>query len=76
METKNTSLFAIKEQDVLPLYFHEDKDVSKEVLKALYNAGIRTIEYTNRGEAALENFQVLNRLAMRNLRESTWVWAR
>ena len=25
--------------------------------KALYEAGIRTVEYTNRGEAALENFK-------------------
>src|SRR6185295_17027079 len=30
-----------------------------EVLKALYEAGIRTVEYTNRGEAALKNFEKL-----------------
>ena len=49
----------IQQQGVLPLYFHEDADVSIEVLKALYNAGIRVIEYTNRGETALANFKKL-----------------
>jgi 2-dehydro-3-deoxyphosphogluconate aldolase / (4S)-4-hydroxy-2-oxoglutarate aldolase len=46
----------IKDQGVLPLFFYKDADVSVEVLRALYQAGIRTVEYTNRGEAALNNF--------------------
>lgn len=49
----------IAEQGVLPLYFHPDPKVSVAVLKALYAAGIRAVEYTNRGEAALENFKLL-----------------
>jgi len=49
----------IAEQGVLPLYFHPDAEVSVEVLKALYAAGIRAVEYTNRGEAALDNFKLL-----------------
>ncbi len=49
----------IAEQGVLPLYFHPDPTVSIEVLKALYAAGIRAVEYTNRGEAALDNFKLL-----------------
>ena len=49
----------IAEQGVLPLYFHPDPTVSVEVLKALYAAGIRAVEYTNRGEAALDNFKLL-----------------
>jgi 2-dehydro-3-deoxyphosphogluconate aldolase/(4S)-4-hydroxy-2-oxoglutarate aldolase len=47
----------IHQQGLLPLYFHEDADVSIEILKALYNAGIRIIEYTNRGDNALTNFK-------------------
>ena len=46
-------------QGILPLYFHPDPEVSKEVLRAVYRSGIRTIEYTNRGESALENFKLL-----------------
>ena len=49
----------IQKQGVLPLYFHEDAAVSIEVLKALYEAGIRVIEYTNRGDNAFANFKQL-----------------
>jgi len=50
------------QQGVLPLYFNKDEEVSIAVLKALYEAGIRTVEYTNRGEAALNNFKVLRKV--------------
>jgi len=46
----------------LPLYFYKDTTVSMEVLKALYAAGIRAVEYTNRGEAALQNFKEMRKL--------------
>ncbi|RYF52941.1 MAG: hypothetical protein EOO39_41475 [Cytophagaceae bacterium] len=47
---------AIIQQGILPLYFNPDETVSVDILKALYNAGIKAVEYTNRGEAALKNF--------------------
>ena len=47
----------IIEQGILPLYFNADETVSVEVLRAIYKAGIRAVEYTNRGEAALNNFK-------------------
>jgi 2-dehydro-3-deoxyphosphogluconate aldolase/(4S)-4-hydroxy-2-oxoglutarate aldolase len=50
---------AIRAQGILPLYYHADADVSREVLQAIYRAGIRAVEYTNRGEAALRNFSQL-----------------
>ena len=43
----------------MPLFFYKDAKVSVEVLRALYSAGVRSVEYTNRGEAALENFKRL-----------------
>jgi 2-dehydro-3-deoxyphosphogluconate aldolase / (4S)-4-hydroxy-2-oxoglutarate aldolase len=49
----------IKQQKMLPLYFHKDKDVSIDILKALYKAGIKAVEYTNRGAEAVENFKAL-----------------
>ncbi|WP_375582373.1 bifunctional 4-hydroxy-2-oxoglutarate aldolase/2-dehydro-3-deoxy-phosphogluconate aldolase [Cyclobacterium xiamenense] len=57
MSKKETILHKIPEQALLPLYFDKDETVSLEVLKALYGAGIRMVEYTNRGEAALSNFK-------------------
>jgi 2-dehydro-3-deoxyphosphogluconate aldolase/(4S)-4-hydroxy-2-oxoglutarate aldolase len=47
---------AIVQQGILPLYFNPDETVSVEVLRSIYKAGIKAVEYTNRGEAALKNF--------------------
>ena len=49
---------------MLPLYFNPDETVSVDVLKAIYKAGVKAVEYTNRGEAALSNFRKL--VAVRN----------
>jgi 2-dehydro-3-deoxyphosphogluconate aldolase/(4S)-4-hydroxy-2-oxoglutarate aldolase len=57
MSKKSEILQLVPAQGVLPLFFHKDAEVSIGVLKALYEAGVRTIEYTNRGEAALVNFK-------------------
>jgi 2-dehydro-3-deoxyphosphogluconate aldolase/(4S)-4-hydroxy-2-oxoglutarate aldolase len=62
MEKKDAVLKLIPEQGILPLYFYKDTEVTLEVLRALYRAGIRTVEYTNRGEAALKNFSAMRAL--------------
>ena len=62
MDKKNEILKLIPEQGVLPLFFYKDPEVSIGVLKALYSAGIRTVEYTNRGEAALKNFKEMRKV--------------
>lgn len=62
MEKKDVLLALIPQQGLLPLYFYKDSNVSIEVLKALYSAGIRAVEYTNRGEAALQNFKDMRKI--------------
>jgi 2-dehydro-3-deoxyphosphogluconate aldolase/(4S)-4-hydroxy-2-oxoglutarate aldolase len=62
MSKKVELLKLIPEQGILPLYFHKDEQTSIELLKSLYAAGIRAVEYTNRGEAALSNFQAMRKL--------------
>ena len=62
MGKKAAILELIPQQGILPLYFYKDTTVSMEVLKALYAAGIRAVEYTNRGEAALQNFKEMRKL--------------
>lgn len=59
MADKHTILNSILTQGMLPLYFYEDADVSLKIAETLYRAGVRVIEYTNRGAAALANFQYL-----------------
>ncbi len=62
MNKKEQLLKLIPEQGILPLYFNKDTQTSIELLKALYSAGIRTVEYTNRGAAALENFKEMRKV--------------
>jgi len=52
---------AIIQQGVLPLYFHPDEETSIKILQALYESGIRVIEYTNRGKQALRNFRSIKK---------------
>ena len=47
----------IIKQGVLPLYYSSDEAISIEVIKAIYKAGIRAVEYTHRGEPAFNNFK-------------------
>ncbi|UAY55824.1 beta/alpha barrel domain-containing protein [Arachidicoccus terrestris] len=49
----------ITHQGILPLFFHKRREVSLSTLQALYSAGIRVVEYTNRGQEALENFKAM-----------------
>lgn len=62
MDKKSAILELIPAQGILPLYFYKDTEVTINVLKALYSAGIRAVEYTNRGEAALKNFREMRKV--------------
>ncbi|KNB61675.1 ketohydroxyglutarate aldolase [Chryseobacterium sp. Hurlbut01] len=44
-------------QGALPLYYNADETVTIDILKSLYKAGIRAVEYTSRGESAFSNFK-------------------
>src|SRR5204862_880409 len=55
---------AIVKQGMLPLYFNSSEEVSLDVLKAIYRVGVKAVEYTNRGDAALANFKKM--VALRN----------
>jgi 2-dehydro-3-deoxyphosphogluconate aldolase/(4S)-4-hydroxy-2-oxoglutarate aldolase len=53
---KQQAIQALLEQKLLPLFYNDSAETSIAILRALYDAGIRTVEYTNRGENALNNF--------------------
>jgi 2-dehydro-3-deoxyphosphogluconate aldolase / (4S)-4-hydroxy-2-oxoglutarate aldolase len=56
MSNINKAIEGIIQQGMLPLYFNADETVSVEILRTIYCAGVKVVEYTNRGEAALKNF--------------------
>ena len=56
-KTKDECFHAIVQQGALPLFYYKDVDVSMEVIRSLYKAGIRVMEFTNRAEGALEVYR-------------------
>ena len=64
MSKSQKAIDAVVAQGILPLYFNPDETVSIEILRAIHKAGIKAVEYTNRGEAAFNNFKKM--VAVRN----------
>ncbi|MBA6152817.1 bifunctional 4-hydroxy-2-oxoglutarate aldolase/2-dehydro-3-deoxy-phosphogluconate aldolase [Gelidibacter maritimus] len=52
---------------LVPLFYHDDVEVSKKVLKACYDGGARLLEFTSRGDFAFEIFAELNKYALSEL---------
>lgn len=67
MNNKQAVTESILKQRMLPLYFHEDTEVSMQVARTLYKAGVRVFEYTNRGDAAFKNFAALKELQQKEM---------
>jgi 2-dehydro-3-deoxyphosphogluconate aldolase/(4S)-4-hydroxy-2-oxoglutarate aldolase len=58
---------AMKDTGMIPLFFHNDIELSKQVLKACYDGGARLMEFTARGDFAHEVFGELTKYAMKQL---------
>src|SRR5215213_5974314 len=67
MPKKESVLNGVLQQRLLPLFYHDDAQVCVGILQALYNAGVRLVEYTHRGPNALVNFGVMKHEASRNM---------
>lgn len=59
----------MKNQGLVPLFYHDDLQLSKQVLTACYRGGARLLEFTNRGDYAHEIFGELNKFAANQLPE-------
>ena len=44
------------ETGMVPVLYHHDIEIAKQVVKACYNGGVRAFEFTNRGDFAHEVF--------------------
>ncbi len=58
---------AMKQTGLVPLFFNNDIELSKNVLKACYNGGARLLEFTARGDFAHEVFGELVKYAIKEL---------
>lgn len=57
----------MNETGLVPLFYHHDIEVSKQIVKACYNGGARLLEFTARGDFAYEIFAALNKYATTEL---------
>jgi 2-dehydro-3-deoxyphosphogluconate aldolase/(4S)-4-hydroxy-2-oxoglutarate aldolase len=64
MKTKQDILDGILKQGILPLFYNADAELSAQIVRTLYKAGVRTLEYTNRGASALQNFKLLKQIQL------------
>ncbi len=59
----------MKETGMVPVFYHQDLEVCKEVVKACYEGGVRVFEFTNRGDFATLVFAELNKWTIENYPE-------
>jgi 2-dehydro-3-deoxyphosphogluconate aldolase/(4S)-4-hydroxy-2-oxoglutarate aldolase len=67
MHKKKQAIQLLLQEKLLPLYYHESAEVSIGILRALYDAGLKIVEYTNRGDNALQNFKQLKKAVKENM---------
>ena len=60
---------AMKDTGLVPLFYHNNLEISKKVLKACYDGGARLLEFTARGDFAHEVFGELTKYAIEELPE-------
>ncbi|MGA1545670.1 MAG: bifunctional 4-hydroxy-2-oxoglutarate aldolase/2-dehydro-3-deoxy-phosphogluconate aldolase [Flavobacteriaceae bacterium] len=65
--TRTQVFVQMEESGLVPLFYHPDIEVAKAVLKACYDGGARLMEFTNRGDFAIEIFTDLMKYALAEL---------
>jgi len=59
----------MKEPGMVPVFYHKDANVCKQVVKACYDGGVRVFEFTNRGDFAHEVFAEVTKWAVKEAPE-------
>lgn len=55
------------ESGLVPVFYHPDLNICKNVLKACYDGGLRVFEFTNRADFAHETFSELSKYVQKEL---------
>jgi len=72
MDKRTAIIKALKQQALLPLFYDADASVCISIMQHLYKAGVRLIEFTNRGEHALDNFKKMKE-ASKGMDDLLWM---
>jgi 2-dehydro-3-deoxyphosphogluconate aldolase/(4S)-4-hydroxy-2-oxoglutarate aldolase len=54
-------LGAMIDTGMVPVFYHPDAEVARQVVKACYEGGVRAFEFTNRGDFAQDVFGLLSK---------------
>jgi len=61
-QTISHSVNHVLAHPVVPVFYHDNPAICKEVVRVCYDAGIRVFEFTNRGPQAAANFASLRQM--------------
>jgi len=67
--TRIDVIIKMRDAGIVPIFYHKDKEVCKNVIKACYEGGVKIFEFTNRGDYAHELFSDLNKWAGKEIPE-------
>ena len=60
-------ILKFQESGIVPVFYHNDPIICRDVIKACFEGGIKVFEFTNRGDYAHELFSELNKWAEKEL---------
>ncbi len=60
---KLNTLRAMMETGMVPVFYNSSPEISRQVVTACYDGGVRVFEFTNRGDYAHEVFEEVNKYA-------------
>ena len=67
--SKTEVLQKMSSTGMVPVFYHKDVEVAKQVVKACYEGGVRAFEFTNRGDFAHEVFAEVVKFAAKECPE-------
>src|SRR5664279_6629377 len=65
--TRIDVVLKMKEAGIVPIFYHKDPEICRNVIKACFEGGIIVFEFTNRGDYAHELFSELNKWAEKEI---------
>lgn len=60
-------ILEMRDAGIIPIFYHKDPEVCRNVIKACHKGGVRIFEFTNRGDYANELFSEINKFTEKEL---------
>jgi 2-dehydro-3-deoxyphosphogluconate aldolase / (4S)-4-hydroxy-2-oxoglutarate aldolase len=65
--TRIDVILRMREAGIVPVFYHKDPEICRNVIKACFDGGMKVFEFTNRGDYAHELFSDLNKWAEKEI---------